>query len=444
MTDKSGIGRVRRHLRIDIALVVIFCLITFGIWASMYPLSQRFANYDVASHSLGQITGLIGMVLFALTLVLTTKSKMVENSAGGLDKVYKLHQTTGALAFVFLLFHPLLLVLKYIPGNWAQAAIYLWPSQSWGVNLGIIALTMMIVLLIMTFFVTMKYLDWKLSHKLLGIAFIVAIFHIFLVTTDISRSPYLKLWMFIVSLIGLISYIYGSYLIHLLKRKYKYKIVKVEPSGKFTTITLAPVKKEMNYRAGQFAFIRFKTPTEELNETHPFTIASSPGVLPNNQIRFVIKSLGDFTSRLSELKQGTIVKVDGPYGRFDYTQYDNDQLWIAGGVGVTPFLSFSENLQKSNFKKKITLYYCTRDKSEQIYYDELTKIAEIVKNFKVIQFCADEKGQLTAELLDRETSLKNKDIFICGPPPMMHALKAQFIKQGVKKSYIHMEDFGFK
>jgi predicted ferric reductase len=444
MKEKDGIGRARTNLRFDIILVIIFCLITFGIWASMMPLTIRFSGYDTLTHSLGQISGLIGMVLFSLALVLTTKSKMVENSAGGLDKVYRLHQDIGALAFVLLLVHPLLLVLKYIPGNWAQAAIYLWPSQSWAVNFGIISLTMMIILLAMTFYVTMKYLDWKVSHKLLGIAFAAGILHSFLITTDISRSPYLKLWMVIVCAIGLIAHIYGSYLIKILKRQYKYKVVKIEQNGKFNTVLLSPIKKDLKYRAGQFAFLKFKTNNTDLNEAHPFTIASSPGSLPDGQIRFVIKGLGDFTSRLSEIKPGTIAKIDGPYGRFDYTKYNTDQVWIAGGVGITPFLSFAQALLKSGFKKKITLYYCTRDMSEQVHYDELTSAADASKNFKIIQFCSDTKGQLTAQVINDTTGIKNKDIFICGPPPMMHALKAQLLKLGVKKSYIHMEDFGFK
>ncbi len=444
MVEKIEVSHSRRHLRIDILAVILFCLITFGIWAAMMPLSARFADYGASTHSLGQITGLIGMVLFALTLVLTTKNKMIENSAGGLDKVYTLHRTTGALSFIFLLFHPLLLVFKYIPSDWAQAAIYLWPSRSWGVNFGMLSLAIMIVLLGMTFYISMKYKDWKISHKILGVAFIIGCLHTFLVTTDISRNPYLKIWMILVCLLGVVAHIYGSYLIKLLKKQHKYNVVNVEQNGKFTTITLVPTQTPMEYKAGQFTFIKFHTEDKTLNEAHPFTIASSPDALPDNQIRYVIKSLGDFTSRLSEIKNGTLVIIDGPYGKFDYTKYNNEQIWIAGGVGITPFLSFAQSIHTSNFKKKITLYYCTRDGSEQVHYDELAKISETTKNFKVMQFCASEKGQITAEIIDELTSLKNKDIFLCGPPPMMNAIKAQLIANGVKKNHIHMEEFGFK
>jgi predicted ferric reductase len=426
--------------RLDLPIIIIFVLITTGIWLSMMPISFRFGNYDTATHSLGQITGLVGMVLFALSLVFTTKLKMVENASQGLDKVYKLHHKIGAIAFILLLFHPLLLVLNFIPSNWAQAAIYLWPSNSWGVNFGIISLAMMIILLVLTFFITLKYRSWRILHSLLGIAFIVGVFHIFLVFTDITQSNLLKGWMIFISAIGIISYLYGSYLIKIAKRKYKYNISRIENTGSFTAVYLKPANEEkvLHFKAGQFAFIRFQE--EGYKEKHPFTIASKPG----EEIRFVIKSLGDFTSKISKLNVGTTAVIEGPYGKFDYTLQNKDQIWIAGGVGITPFLSFAQSLEDTKFKKKIDLYVCTRNESEQVYMDELIDTADKISNFHVISFCSDKQGIINSEFVSKASSLKNKAIFICGPPPMMHSLKSQFIKAGVKKKNIFMEDFGFK
>ncbi|MFA6072588.1 MAG: ferredoxin reductase family protein [Candidatus Woesearchaeota archaeon] len=432
---------VRLTKRFDIIIVVLFVLITLTIWGFMMPLTERFFDYGTSMHSLGQITGLIGTVLFALSLLLTTKLKFVENTSSGLDKTYKLHHIIGAISFMVLLFHPILLVVKFIPDNWALAATYLWPSSSWAVNFGIISLVSMIVLLVLTFYVKLNYKSWKISHTYLGWAFVIACLHIFLITTDISRSNLLKAWMIFVCAIGLLSFFYGSYFKNLLKKQFKYSVEDVKKSGPFTTIIMKPKNKEMKYKAGQFIFVKFDA--EDFKESHPFTIASAPN--NKKEIRLVIKSLGDYTSKINELPKGATATIDGPYGKFNFMKENKDQIWIAGGVGVTPFLSFAQSLNDNNkFKKKIDMYYCTRDEKEQIYADELKSVANKNKNFNLIEFCASTKGQINAELIDKTLKIKDKAIFLCGPPQMMNSLKSQFLKAGVKKRNIFMEDFGFK
>ncbi len=100
-----------------IGIIPIFLLLAFG------P-----KNYTSPSHTLGQVTGLVGMTLFALTFILSTRAKWIEYLFDGLDKVYPVHAVLGATSFVLLLLHPLFLVMKYIPANIGLAAKYLLPG----------------------------------------------------------------------------------------------------------------------------------------------------------------------------------------------------------------------------------------------------------------------------------------------------------------------------
>lgn len=418
------------------AIILMLCIITFIIWAMIEPIALRFSDYASSTHSLGQITGLIGMVLFAWTFVLSSRAKWVEDSFDGLDKMYKAHHMIGSLAFVLILFHPILLVVKFIPSDWNLAATYLWPSGSWAVNFGIVALLLMIFLLVLTFYIRMKYEKWRISHQMLGVAYVLAIIHIFMVTTDISRSIPLKVWMIIICLIGLIAHLQVSYL--KLGKRFEYTVYSVETNNKFTTIILRPKGNAMKFKSGQFAYIKFNK--RGFEERHPFTIA----VKQEDKIGFVIKNLGDYTSHVSELESGVTADVEGPYGRFDYTQANKDQIWIAGGIGITPFLSFSNDIPKTKFKHNISLYYCAVNDSELVYWNELNKISETMKNFHVIPFCADKRGRISVDVLERESGILNKAFFICGPPPMMQSLKDALVKRGVKKEDIHREDFSFK
>jgi predicted ferric reductase len=424
--------------KLGILGVIFISVLTILVWFYVRQGTEKFDSYDIASHSLGQLSGLVGMTLFALTFILTTRLRWVEKSFGGLDKVYRTHHIMGAIAFILLLFHPLLLVLKFIPDNIKQAAIYLSPSNSWAVNFGIVALLSMTLLIILTLYINLKYQNWKLSHKLMGIVYFLAILHIFLVTTDISIYPLLKYYMGIISLIGLFSHIYGSY-IRLATKKLVYIVDSVQVKDKVTIIELKPQDKKLEFKPGQFAFIRVLD-NNIGKESHPFTIASSP---LNDKIRFAIKSLGDYTSRIREIKPGTSIEIEGPFGEFTPVDCRENLVFIAGGIGITPFLSIIEFLRKSPPRQKITMFYCTNDLKEAIFLNELEKASKDIKNFKVSFWCANEKGHINSDIIEKIAGLDNV-FYICGPPSMMKSLKKQLVNKGISKSNIRMEDFGLR
>jgi predicted ferric reductase len=91
------------------------------------------------------------------------------------------------------------------------------------------------------------------------------------------------------------------------------------------------------HQAGQFAFVTFV----KQEGSHPFTIASASET-SLSRVVFQIKALGDYTKALgTKLASGQSVMIEGPYGRFtlDHASSDSPQLWVAGGIGITPFLS---------------------------------------------------------------------------------------------------------
>ena len=141
-----------------LAIIPILLLMTLGEETSW------FGDYSSATQTLGEIFGLVGMTLFALTFVLSTRIKAIEDLFGGLDKVYIVHAIVGGAALVSMLFHPIFLVLKFIPSDVWQAALYLLPGSYWSVNFGIIALMGLIFLISLTLYSRMKYNRWKFSH----------------------------------------------------------------------------------------------------------------------------------------------------------------------------------------------------------------------------------------------------------------------------------------
>jgi len=113
------------------------------------------------------------------------------------------------------------------------------------------------------------------------------------------------------------------------------------------------------HQAGQFLFL----PAH--GESHPFTIASNWN--PENQeINLIIKDLGDYTHRLPQrLNIGHTVQIDGAYGRFNFSD-KNEQIWVSNGIGFTPFLARLKELAKQPSNQPIDWFHTDRNLSAEI------------------------------------------------------------------------------
>jgi len=122
---------------------------------------------------------------------------------------------------------------------------------------------------------------------------------------------------------------------------------------------MKPRGRHLRYRPGQFAFLRFDLPG--LKQAHPFTVSSAPQA--DGKLRFSIKASGEWTSALSRtLSVGTTAFVEGPYGHFTLPKHVEPTVWIAGGIGITPFLAWAEALAPD--ASPVHLFYYVRTKAE--------------------------------------------------------------------------------
>jgi predicted ferric reductase len=405
-----------------------------------------FANYDSITHMFGQIAGLIGMTLFAITFILSTRIKFIEDAFGGLDKVYGVHGILGGTALILILFHPLLLVLNFIPESVNLAVKYLLPSSYWSVNFGIIAFVGMILLLCMTLYIGMKYQKWKISHRFLGLVFALAVLHIFLVRNTIAQDNIFNgyfIYAIIVSFIGLAAYSYSVLFRDKIAsgRQYIIKSINKKNAGVHEVVMYSEYTP-LKYKSGQFVFLKFKNKNVG-SEPHPFSIASSSN---NPLLKVIIKNLGDFTCKIPDLKVGDKVYVEGPYGRFNSDRNKGDQIWVAGGVGITPFLGMAEDLLKNpNMENTIDLYYSVRSPEDFIELKRLKEIESKVTNFKLVPWDSEVKGYITVDkIFQISKDLRDKDFYICGPHTLKESITNGLLKEGVLKKNIHQEEFNFK
>lgn len=406
----------------------------------MLPWSDRFSSPTTILTSLGQVAGLTGMAMFAVTLILISRSKWLEKMFVGLNTMYNYHHVFGAISFVLLLLHPIFLATKYWLFSPYAAALFLLPSENFGINLGIFSLLIMIISMILTFFVKLLYEHWRFSHKFLGLAFFLGGIHAFLVPTDISRNVFLKIYMLILCFTALLIFIYRSLLQRWLVLKYDYQVIDIVKFGSDTVeITLAPETKKISFFPGQFLFVEFDQ-TKINPEIHPFSISSD---VREENIKLAIKNLGDYSKGLSKLKIGAMAKLEGPFGVFSYKYAKHKrQIWIGGGIGITPILSMARSLSFDS-DLKIVIYYCVKNEGEAVFLRELKKIEKNNPVITVLTNYSTTQGHLTAEKLqeNQTTKLEEADVFICGPKDMMSDLKRQLIKSKISKEQIYTEEF---
>ena len=417
--------------------IVLLVLLNVLVWLIFPPGNDGRANF-IRQYA-GEIIGANNIILIACSLFLSTRPKWAEQYFGGLDKMYVTHRRTSTAAFLLIFVHVLTVPIStsgWVLGNYLAVTAFA----------GIVV-TVLITLAPRTPFLGWlaggNYEQWKKLKRFIGIFFILAFVHSLTVGRPLHALVAIS-WVQIFFIIGTVSYLYTELFGGIFKKFVPYKVEAVRHPNNSSTEVVLRAKKEpiRKQRAGQFLFVRFPG-DKALDESHPFTISSGPS---EDVLRLTIKASGDFTRELfSKLQAEADAIVDGAYGMFNYKTGGTKQIWIAGGIGVTPFLSFIRDMN-GDLDHDVDLYYSVRHSEESIFRDEIEIAGSKNSRLKVhIRYTAKD-GPLTVDEIARNVGgdLKSHHVYMCGPLPMVQAFEKKFLEFGVLKSNIHYEEFNFR
>jgi predicted ferric reductase len=447
-----------------VALTAV-CAIPALLWFTAAPLGPRFGDARTSLTSLAILAGLLGIVAFSMNLVLGARLKFVEGLFGGLDRMYFVHRTNGRVAYLLLVAHFILILIGRASTSLAAAVDLITPVAGVTVMLGLIALLVMTVLIVMTLYVRLNHEVFVYVQRSFGVVFILGALHAFRTPGIKAISRPLTYYLLAVAIAGIAAWLYRSLLGEALIRRLDYHVKSVNKLDQSVTeIVMSPVDEGLSFIPGQFVFLEFRSDAirrvfhafsvEPEGQTalisfrsgavskqaHPFSITSAPH---ERELRVSVKSLGDFTRALRSLEPGALVRVEGPFGRFCSSLIPNrKQVWVAGGIGVTPFLSMARALDDPELE--VDFFYGMERGDEGYFLEELYEIADRHKKLKVIPITRDKLGFITSDDIAGVTRpLHDKDILICGPPPMIDGLNRQFLEKGLSPQQIHFEKFGF-
>jgi len=222
----------------------------------------------------------------------------------------------------------------------------------------------------------------------------------------------------------------------------KQQIVQIKSTKHITHDVLQIVTekpKQYNFTPGQATEVAINKNGWK-NKKRPFTFTCLPA---NDYLEFTIKTYPlhkSVTNELLQLKTNDELILHEVFGAISYK---GEGIFIAGGAGVTPFISIIRYLRSKKEIGDNKLIFANKTKADIILEQELKKIL----GDKFINILSDEKvdgyahGQITEDFLKPHINGNIKNVYLCGPPPMMEAVKKQLVHLKVDAKHIVKEEF---
>ncbi|WP_435281896.1 ferredoxin reductase family protein [Streptomyces koelreuteriae] len=412
--------------------------------ANAVVVAVFFVQAGFASNTLivlGRLTGLYGSLLMAFQLLLVARLPWFDRRIG-MDRLTSWHRWTGFSVLWLLLAHAVFIVFGYAQSSSLDPVNQLVDLAETveGVLRAITALAIIIVVGVVSARSARRrlaYETWHFIHLYTYVAVVLAFTHQVAAGTTFTSSTAAKTYWYAVWGLALASVFVGRLVLPLWRNlRHQLRVTAVVPESDHVVSVYITGRDldRLPARAGQFFLWRFLT-KDRWWQANPFSLSAAPD---GRTLRLTAKRAGDGSEALRHLKVGTRVFAEGPYGAFTTLHRTRpDAVLIAGGVGVTPIRALLEELRGH----AVVIYRVATDQ-DAVLYDELRDLAHakgaelhLVTGPPVPDLLAP--GELTRLVPD----IAGRDVYLCGPPPMMNAVLGSLRELDVPKAQIHFERF---
>lgn len=409
--------------------------------------SLAWAIHDQALY----LSGLLGIGLMSLAMVLATRPVWLERPFGGMDRVYRAHKWSAILAVGFASLHWLIEeaddAVKALIGKAGRVPELHYSGlidtlRDAGEELGEFAIYLVIAMLLLALWKRFPYKLWRHIHRALPVLYLMLAFHAAVLAPASYWSQPIGIMLALMLCAGSVAA--GLSLTGRIGRGRQVAgtVVSVTcPTHDITEVVCRVDDSWRGHHAGQFAFLRF----DRLEGAHPFTIASAD--CGDHTLRFQIKALGDFTRQLpARIHSGQKVMVEGPYGRFDLERHDDGarQIWVAGGIGITPFIAWLETLQsRPGQAPAAELHYSTADAARDPFVARLRVLTATLPHITLhIHDASTADGRLSADKLTAlHTESRRTEVWFCGPRAFGKQLQTGLARAWGNRLSFHRELF---
>ena len=411
-------------------------------------------------------TGLIGLILITLSLLITPLRHIT-----GWNQLIAIRRRLGVLGFSYILAHFLIFFWWDRDGSIGSTIReiiereYIW--------FGFGALLLMVPMAITSTDGMVSRLGakkWKLLHRLAYLVGIGGVVHYYLLVKSDTRPP-----LVFAAVVGA-SYLWrmGAHYVDLRKElagthqkllAAKSAVPKVKPfwSGElvlarifdethdvktFRFVNPSGGKLPFEHVSGQYLNLKLNIDGKRVNRS--YTIASSP--TRQHYCEISVKRAQLASKWIHEnWREGMRIQIGAPSGKFYFAGHESERVvLIAGGVGITPMMSITRSLTDRGWKGDIYLVFSVRKKVDVIFAEELRYLKARNPNLHVLITLTNDpdvehdgaRGQINAELLKGFIpDFKHGPVMLCGPDPMMTAMRQLLVGMGIPDAEIHQEAF---
>jgi predicted ferric reductase len=358
---------------------------------------------DGETDRLGLFYGMAAIVLMSVTLLLASRLPVLDGLFGGFDRLYIWHRWFGIAAIVLLILHA-------DADNEVANAVFPFGRglEETGVDLAESAQTLFIVLIVISLLRVLPYRIWRYSHLLIIIPFTFSVIHVVTAEQPFALGSPGSIWLWTWSIVGFVAFFYRVLIIDSGLVDIRSTVVGVEHSAQAVAVTIQRNDKKpwRKLKPGQFVFIRDAKPWRE---RHPFTVVHDDDP---SKLTVIFKEVGDWTIRIAPLlHEGKKVAVSRPLGHLSVYTPGQQDVWIAGGSGVTPFL-FSEKLLK-NMDIPPRMIYIYRGSASAIGLAKLRRWNK--EGYLHLTEVDTSKGRPNTKQLIGEAINPGDHVAVCGP-----------------------------
>lgn len=397
--------------------------------------------------SIARITGLLGAYLALLEVILLARLRPLERLVG-FDRLTVWHRWNGYAVLWLILAHVFFSIWGYADMDRItflhEIPTMIWQGHYPGMIVATIGTLLFVVVVATSVVIVRRRLDyryWYAVHFTVYAAIALSWFHqiptgnelvLNAAAADYWRSLYLA------TLVLLLVFRLAVPAANALRYRLRVAEAVTEGPGVISLRITGRHLQRLRAHGGQFFLWRFLT-CRDWFESHPFSLSASPD---GESLRITVKNLGDFTSRVGELRPGTHVIAEGPFGIFTAATRRCDKLaLIAGGIGITAVRALLQDLDGD----VVVLYRALTDEDFVLRQeiDALARTRSVAVHYIVGDHATPDGERLLTprHLNELVPDIREREIYVCGPPGMADLIARHVRAAGVPRRRIHVERF---
>lgn len=433
-------SRVTDH---DIAAVLAaYSLTIVGMWSVHGGLNDLAAGWTDAWNSITALTGLLTSAVALTALVLVARPRFLERRAG-LDRMFVWHRILGDTMGLLLGAHVVAGVVAWsTDGGVVTAVLDLTGREPYMAlaTVGALLVGIVTVSSLRTVRRRMAYETWYFIHLLAYVGMAVSFGHTIYLGSDLADDSVARWYWVGLHVVVALMLVYGRWGRAVVAFARPLRVSSVQRLNKDTVCVevsgSALARREGD--AGQFCFLRPLT-RGLWWQVHPFSMSAAP---TTRSLRFTVKDRGDATRAIGDLRVGTRVVVEGPFGVMTPDVLAGRKaLFVVGGVGVAPVLAILQRLSPDH--EPVVLFRAHRE-HDLVHFDELKTAVErlggrvltlVGPTAKLAVKDPFSAAVLTAAIPD----VSERSVVLCGPDRLVMAARSGLKAAGVPTDRIHSE-----